>query len=538
MPRIVPHSTDQKPRRAGRPPTGSIEWRINARTGRAQWMVRLTLSDTTRSKWLELDERIAENDRSAAEQGARQLATYERENPHAIPLTGESLVREYVERWFEERELRGLTSVPSDRARYRTHIEPKIGAKPIGIGPRRVEKRDLEDLVDELDAKVGGGTMAPKQAQNVWGLVTKLFDDAQRGKPRYLQVREDNPARDVRGPDRGARPEKQFLYPSEATLLLACNDVPLPWREFCAVSLYTALRAGELRALVVDDVDLERGLISVRRSVDRATHAVKDTKGKRTRHVPIEPAIAPLLKALVSRAKTGRDHLVWAPPDETRAKTLREHLRLAGVLRRELHHSEAGRSMHITAHDLRSSTVTWWAVRGDDAFKIQRRTGHEDLATTQLYVRLAEALDPGTFGTPFPPLPGDFLTAASNSVTRDETSNDAAPRHHAGIPDRTPSGSPSRDFVSRAGASSPPPDFLSSLRFVFAERRGFEPLESLHPHLISNQVNELRAAARRVFVPNFDSGQYAQEPSPPGGSQTRNLIASAESNRRFARRRG
>jgi integrase len=88
---------------------------------------------------------------------------------------------------------------------------------------------------------------------------------------------------------------------------------------------------------------------------------------------------------------------------------LREYLKLAGVTRHELHHSERGRSMHITAHDLRSSTITWWAVRGDDALKIQRRVGHEDLQTTDLHVRLVEAADPVAFGVPFPPLPGALL---------------------------------------------------------------------------------------------------------------------------------
>jgi hypothetical protein len=86
---------------------------------------------------------------------------------------------------------------------------------------KSVTAADLEDLRDQLDAKRSSGELAPKTTLNVWGLVTKLFDDAHRGKSRAFQVREDNPARDVRGPDRGARPAKQFLYPSELAQLLA-----------------------------------------------------------------------------------------------------------------------------------------------------------------------------------------------------------------------------------------------------------------------------------------------------------------------------
>lgn len=49
------------------------------------------------------------------------------------------------------------------------------------------------------------------------------------------------------------------------------------------------------------------------------------------------------------------------------------------------------------------------AVRGDEPLKIMQRAGHAAFATTQLYVRTAEALREG-FGVPFPPLPRAHLT--------------------------------------------------------------------------------------------------------------------------------
>jgi hypothetical protein len=48
------------------------------------------------------------------------------------------------------------------------------------------------------------------------------------------------------------------------------------------------------------------------------------------------------------------------------------------------------------------------AVRGDDALKIMQRCGHRDYATTQRYVREAEAVREG-FGEPFPALPSCLL---------------------------------------------------------------------------------------------------------------------------------
>jgi hypothetical protein len=45
------------------------------------------------------------------------------------------------------------------------------------------------------------------------------------------------------------------------------------------------------------------------------------------------------------------------------------------------------------------------ALRGEDPLRIQRRAGHADFDTTQIYIREAEALG-RHIGEPFPPLPG------------------------------------------------------------------------------------------------------------------------------------
>ncbi len=57
----------------------------------------------------------------------------------------------------------------------------------------------------------------------------------------------------------------------------------------------------------------------------------------------------------------------------------------------------------ITFHDLRATGLTWMAIRGDEPLRIMQRAGHESFATTQLYVREAEAIREG-FGEVFPPL--------------------------------------------------------------------------------------------------------------------------------------
>jgi integrase len=139
------------------------------------------------------------------------------------------------------------------------------------------------------------------------------------------------------------------------------------WRELYAVAAYTYLRAGELRALVWDDIDLERRMIRVTKAVERSTHVVKPTKTGHTRQVPIEPTLVPLLEKMHKQTTDGQAPVLWMPPDRKQATALRTHLKLAHVTRRSLLHSEGRRSMHLTFHDLRAGGTTYCAVRNDRA---------------------------------------------------------------------------------------------------------------------------------------------------------------------------
>jgi hypothetical protein len=60
--------------------------------------------------------------------------------------------------------------------------------------------------------------------------------------------------------------------------------------------------------------------------------------------------------------------------------------------------------------------VTWLAVAGLDATKIQRRAGHTTIETTMGYIREAESFAGDAFGTPFPPLPLGLLAVNPSTI--------------------------------------------------------------------------------------------------------------------------
>ncbi len=261
---------------------------------------------------------------------------------------------------------------------------------------------DFRALSVELDEKVQRGAIAAKTAVNAWGTATKMADDATNAKLSTIRCRIDNPSSDLRGPERGEKIAKQYLFPSEFLQLMHCEKVPVSWRRVVAIAVYTYARAGELRALTWDDVDLERGIVAITKATDRTTGGLKSTKTKTPRLLPIEPALLPLLQSMQEESG-GEGQLMDLPSERDMSRGLRRWLRNAGIERRSLFDNSPG-VRKIRFHDMRATGVTWMAVRGDDPLKIQQRAGHTEFTTTQSYIRDAEPLR-GGFGEPFPELP-------------------------------------------------------------------------------------------------------------------------------------
>jgi integrase len=399
----------------GRPATGSIVWE-DTETKTKPIGVRVTKANgkrvlvrfepgTTADDAIELAPLMAEGARFA-------VGDHEGET-----------VSQYVGRWCEWREGRGLGCADADRARLECHVVPLIGT----LGIADVTRDDLKRVVAALDAKArarfyrtAGGRRRPfawKSAVNVWSNVRALFRDACGSKRVDLCVRDDNPAAGVAGPDTGPKKAKTYLWPSEFLALVSCPDVPLKWRRMFAITTYLYARAGEVNALRWEDVDLVRGVVLIHRSLNRETGKLKATKTDAARRIPIEAELRPLLEAMHKEA-SGRGPVVGVHgTDRKLSRQVRRCLALAGVTRAELFAMNDATRKAMTFHDLRATGVTWSAVRGDDPLKIKQRAGHASFSTTEGYIREAENLRDG-FGEVFPPLPSSLLSSAKPSRRR------------------------------------------------------------------------------------------------------------------------
>src|SRR5260370_29160142 len=116
-------------------------------------------------------------------------------------------------------------------------------------------------------------------------------------------------------------------------------------------------------------------------------------------------ALCPLLRTVPARPRPADlvAPLLGTVADNNRAILLRQHLKLAGIDRPRLFEDTAT-TIRVNFRSLRDSGITWEALAGTEAARIQSRAGHEHIATTLGYIKAVEDLK-GRYGTPFGPIP-------------------------------------------------------------------------------------------------------------------------------------
>lgn len=132
--------------------------------------------------------------------------------------------------------------------------------------------------MQSLDRAVQLGQLRWKTAINVWGVLSKMMKDASRSKVIELRVREDNPAREVQGPDRGVERAGAYLFPSEFLALMECDRVPARWKRLIMLATYLYVRVGELEALRATMTWRPRSATSMRRKPSKARASVNRSR--------------------------------------------------------------------------------------------------------------------------------------------------------------------------------------------------------------------------------------------------------------------
>ena len=254
---------------------------------------------------------------------------------------------------------------PSSTRNYegwlRRYVLPALGDRRLGD----VRRADVQDLVDGL---IGQGLQG-STVRNALDPLRRIYD---RALKRDLVA--IDPTDGIDWPAT-SRKRERVASPDEARTLI--EALPEADRALWATAMYAGLRAGELRALRVSAVDLDRNVIQVVAGWDdvEGEIATKTQSGRRL--VPIITELRPmLLEHLMATGRRGTpDALVFGRTDAEPflRSTPRSRARKAW---------QAAKLDPITMHKCRHTYASTMVAAGVDPGEVMRRMGHSTVAMT------------------------------------------------------------------------------------------------------------------------------------------------------------
>ena len=310
----------------------------------------------------------------------RFLATVEADKlrgTYRAPRVVTDTLGDYGARWIEDRPRLKASTRHQYEVDFRLHIEPTLGSKVLDqIEPDDI-RRWYSRLSDGLRASLaesgrnGSATVARSYRLLRAILQTAVDDD----------ILTRNPCR-IPGAGDARSPERPVLSAQEIGRL--ADEVPVSYRAFVLVAGFTGLRAGEIAALRLSDLDLRRGnaILRVNRRFYRVAGTLtvdtpKSEAGART--LPLPAFVADELRAHLAefRPDAGPSDLVFVTSGG------RDVLDgYSQVVRRAL--DRIGRT-DARAHDLRHSALTSAAEHGATLATLMQMAGHSTPDAAQRY---------------------------------------------------------------------------------------------------------------------------------------------------------
>lgn len=257
---------------------------------------------------------------------------------------------------------------PSAIRSYEATVEARLRST---FGTRKLtdlHRNDVQDYAEELLSE----GLDPSTVRNVLMPLRVLFRIAiRRGEVAI------NPTHDLELPaTEGTR--ERVADPIEANALLeALTEVDRPlW----ATALYAGLRNGELRALRVEDVDLEAGALRVEHSWDPVEGAVDPKSKAGVRTIPISDHLRGYLEALLESREEG---LLFG-------ETPQRPFNYGKTTRRAYAAWKKAKLERITLHNARHSFRSYLDYAGISEARCDRYLGHANHAIGRRYTHAFE----------------------------------------------------------------------------------------------------------------------------------------------------
>jgi integrase len=295
--------------------------------------------------------------------------------PASVSIT----VAEAGDLWLSQGETDGLEG--STLMQYRQHVEyhikPLIGAvKLADLSPGMVQsfRNDL----------IRGGRSRVMAKKTVASLGAILANAMAAGKVARNMVREQ--ARETRRQNRLDRRHDKRLQvgvdiPTKDDIRAMLTHAEGRWRPLIVTAIFTGLRASELRGLRWEDVDLDRGELTVRQRADRwgSIGSPKSDSGKRS--IPLAPMVINTLKEWRLACPRGLAGLVFPNGKGNPEQITSIHYRGLGPMQRAAGITDTDKPKY-GMHSLRHAAASLFIEQGFSPKRVQALMGHSTIQMT------------------------------------------------------------------------------------------------------------------------------------------------------------
>ncbi|HOD29125.1 MAG TPA: tyrosine-type recombinase/integrase [Syntrophales bacterium] len=248
-----------------------------------------------------------------------------------------------------------------------------------------LENLSMKDVtpfhLEKLKKSMADNEQSPRSIEYALSVVRQIFNTAKR-----LGVYTgENPTARVKfpKPDNG---RMRFLTHEEAdTLLEALQAKSADVHDMALLSLYGGLRFGEVAALTWQDVDFERGTLTIR-----------DAKAGSRYAFLTEQSAAMLKRRAEAQDMTAEKNLTKRKPSDRVFSGRKGVLdRISITFKRtvdelKLNDGIDDPRLKICFHSCRHSYASWLIEEGADLYTVQKLLGHKTNVMTQRYAHLSE----------------------------------------------------------------------------------------------------------------------------------------------------
>lgn len=312
--------------------------------------------------------------KAEAEAHVRRMEGDKERGHYHNPNSGKVLYRTVAAEWLSTLVVGKEKTKAGYESLLNNHVLPTFGNVPVG----RVKKAHVKTWVAELSkAGVGPGTIRNAYRNVLKPSLDHAVDDG------YLP---SNPAVGVKLPTSNDDMEQLYLTAEQVELL--ADEITPPYGTLIRFAAYTGLRAGEVAALRVRNLDLLRRVVHVRESASdlngHLTYTTPKTKTSK-RDVPLPAPLLDLLAEVIAPYANDKDALVFRSPDGgplRHGNFYARHYRPA-VARLVEDGAFPPELATLRFHDLRHTCAALMInSAGADPYNVSRRLGHSSISVT------------------------------------------------------------------------------------------------------------------------------------------------------------